>query len=444
MTQEPHTRRGAQDQDWSSGAQPLTRRFKAFSERVRAFDARRPRVWDAVLTLFFLGATLTDASAGWRNVAFDPDASQQLVVVMSLGFAIPAFWRRPHPFAAYLATLPFLLLNSWTGAQLQSGYLFLVCFFHIALRLPLRTLAWAFALGLVPLTVSAIRFPAESWDHSFLPTLYGDAIVALLGLAVRTRQEYTASLVERARQLEVERDQQAQIAAAAERTRIAREMHDIIGHNLSVITGLADGGKYAAAKNPERAGQALDAIATTSRQALAELRRLLGVLREDSPTAELAPQPSLSDLDALVEGVDTAGLPVRMTVEGRPDSVPAGMQLTVYRVVQEALTNTLKHGGRAATATVALAYGDEGVTATITDTGAGGGEGAHPAEGRGITGMRERTSLYEGTLETGPLPAPTGGWRVHMRLPHPRVPSPHAPPHAPPVQPSRLPEGTAP
>jgi signal transduction histidine kinase len=242
--------------------------------------------------------------------------------------------------------------------------------------------------------------------------------VALFGIAVRSRQDYTQALVDRARRLEVERDQQAQLATAAERTRIAREMHDIIGHNLSVITGLADGGSYAAAKSPERATQALEAIGSTSRQALSELRRLLDVLRDDEPAAaERSPQPALTDLGRLIDGVRAAGLPVRSTVHGQADTVPAGRQLTVYRVVQEALTNTLKHGGPDATATVDISYADEGVTVEVTDTGRGGPALPTDGRGRGLTGMRERTSLYDGTLEAGPLSRPAGGWRVHLHLP---------------------------
>ncbi|MEU6769448.1 histidine kinase [Streptomyces sp. NPDC046853] len=197
---------------------------------------------------------------------------------------------------------------------------------------------------------------------------------------------------------------------------MAREMHDIIGHNLSVITTLADGGSYAAAKSPERAAQALTAIGTTSRQALTELRRLLDVLREETPeAAALAPQPALTDLDQLIDRVRAAGLPVRSTVRGRPDSLPAGRQLAVYRVVQEALTNTLKHGGPQATAYVEVVYGDDGVRATVTDTGVGGT--LRGSSGRGITGMRERTALYDGTLEAGPLPRPPGGWQVELHIP---------------------------
>ena len=199
-------------------------------------------------------------------------------------------------------------------------------------------------------------------------------------------------------------------------------MHDIIGHNLSVITGLADGGRYAAAKSPDRATQALDAIGSTSRQALAELRRLLDILPDDDQgttgRAELSPQPALTDLDRLLDGVRRAGLPVRTTVRGEA-ALPEGRQLTLYRVIQEALTNTLKHAGPDATAHIDLSYEAGGaVTLTVTDTGRGTPLPAPALSGgRGVPGMRERTSLYGGTLEAGPRPAPEQGWRVHLHLP---------------------------
>ncbi|MFI6645893.1 sensor histidine kinase [Streptomyces sp. NPDC050504] len=420
----PERPEGAPDpaqQDWSSGAHPLTRRIKAYGERVRAFDARRPGLWDTAVTGFFVTAALVDASGGWRNITYNQDVPVPLVVALSLAFTVPLLLRRTHPLAAYLVTLPFGAVNGWTGAHLQAALIPLLFFFHIALRLPLRTLAVAFALSTPPLAIGATRHPVGSWDQQFLPAFYGILLAAALGLAVRTRQEYTASLVERARQLEVERDQQARLAAAAERTRIAREMHDIIGHNLSVITGLADGGAYAAAKSPERAAQALSAISSTSRQALAELRRLLDVLREDAPAAR-APQPSLTDLDALLEGVREAGLKVGLETRGTPSpTLTPGLELTVYRVVQEALTNTLKHAGPDATAAVTLTHAPRHLSAEITDTAAPPTPApaptpAIPSSGQGLTGMRERTALYRGTLEAGPRPD-GGGWRVHLRLP---------------------------
>ncbi|MEU7568349.1 histidine kinase [Streptomyces fradiae] len=437
----------------ATDAGALTARVQAALHRVRAFDGRRPLVWDAVLTGFFVVAALTEAGGGWRNTAADPDVPSELVTVLSLFLSVPLLWRRRHPLAVLAVMAPAALVSQWTGALLQAALIQQVAVFGVALRLPWRRLWWAVALLAPPLVVGAVRFPRDGWVQSVGAPLWLFALVVLGAVAVRTRREYTASLVERARRLEVERDQQARLAAAAERARIAREMHDIIGHNLSVITGLADGGRYAAAKSPERAAQALDGIASTSRQALTELRRLLGVLRDDDPSPPgdpgapgddpgdpedpgepadpeaptapvsppmLAPQPALADLDELLEGVRAAGLPVCHTVRGEAPPLPPGRQLTVFRVVQEALTNTLKHAGPGATATVEVSYeGGGGVAVTVTDTG-GGARPPVPGprtEGRGLTGMRERAALYEGALEAGPLPPPAGGWRVHLSLP---------------------------
>ncbi|MEV0256288.1 histidine kinase [Streptomyces sp. NPDC050732] len=403
---------------------PLTQLLQRSTQRVRAFDRRRPLVWDVLVTGFFVVAALVDASGGWRNTAPNTSVPGWLVVLLSTTLSLPLLWRRRRPMAVLAVMVAASLVSSWSGAMLQASLIQMIVLFNIAMRLPLPTLGRAGLMMTAPLVVGSFRYPEDSWDQQIIPYVWAYAMVALLGIAVRSRQDYTQALVERARRLEVERDQQAQLAAAAERTRIAREMHDIIGHNLSVITGLADGGSYAAAKSPERAAQALEAIGTTSRQALGELRRLLDVLRDDAPaTAELAPQPALTDLGRLIDGVRAAGLPVRSTVHGRADAVPAGRQLTVYRVVQEALTNTLKHAGPGAQASVDVIYGDDGVRVEVTDTGVGAGAGADGSRrpstggGRGLTGMRERTALYDGTLEAGPLPHPPGGWRVRLHLP---------------------------
>lgn len=398
--------------------QPLTRHFRRITQRARALDRHRPLLWDLLVTGFFVTAALIDyTSGGWKNVTENPTLPGGLILTLSLGFSLPLPWRRTHPFAVLLTMVSFAVVNAWTGALLQAALIQLVALFNVALRSHLRTLIWSYALTLVPFVVTAFRYPAEQgFDQNVFPAATSLALTAVIGIAVRTRQEYLASLVERARRLEIERDQQLQLAAAAERARIAREMHDIIGHNLSVITSLADGGRYAATKNPDRAAQALDAIGTTSRQAMSELRRLLDILREESdPTAELAPQPSLTDIDHLIAGVRAAGLPVHTTVHGNAP-LPPGRQLTVYRVIQEALTNTLKHGGPQATSQVVMAYGNSGaVTVTVTDTGVG--STVPVTDGRGLPGMRERTALYGGTLEAGPLPHPHRGWRVHLHLP---------------------------
>ncbi|WP_030554383.1 sensor histidine kinase [Streptomyces exfoliatus] len=404
----------------------LSRHVQRLLARLRAFDTRRPWAWDTTVTLLWTTAALVDASGGWRTIARVPTVPVWLVVVLSVAFALPLYWRRRHPLAVLAVMACAALVSDVSGAFLQAGYLQMIPVFHLALTRPPRALLWALALILPPLVTGAVRYPQDSWDQRVVPTLWAYALVALLGIAVRSRKDYTAGLVDRARRLEIERDQEVRLAAAAERTRIAREMHDIIGHNLSVITGLADGGRYAAAKNPERAAQALDAIGTTSREALGELRRLLGVLRDDGPEAARTPQPTLADLNTLITGVRKAGLPVRIDVHDDPTAqpLPPGAQLTVYRVVQEALTNTLKHAGAGAQARILLTYTPKDTRVEITDTGkaaTGGGQGPVPGHGQGLSGMRERAALYDGTLETGPLP--TGGWRVMLRLPREDSPS---------------------
>ncbi|MFE7896333.1 sensor histidine kinase [Streptomyces sp. NPDC057424] len=399
--------------------EPLTEYAQRLTHRVRAFDRRHPLVWDLHFTGFWVTAALIDyAGGGWRNNAHHLGVPGWLLLAMSLGLSAPLLWRRAHPGAALAAMVPFALVNAWTGAALQAALLQLVLVYHLALRRPLRGLWWATALVIAPVLVSAARHGEGTWDQQIGSHLMSITVAALIGVTVRTRRNYTEALEDRARRLETERDQQAQLATAAERARIAREMHDIIGHNLSVITGLADGGRYAAAKSPERAAQALDAIATSSRQALTELRRLLDVLREEEKNQpDLAPQPGLTDLDRLLDGVRSAGLLVSTTTRGRP-TLPPGRQLTVYRVIQEALTNTLKHGGPAAAAEIELSYEDRAaVTVTITDTGNDSDTDGTSRGGRGLTGMRERTALYGGTLEAGPRPHPERGWRVRLHLP---------------------------
>lgn len=398
-------------------AEPLTQWVQRIAHAVRAFDRRHPLPWDLTFTGFWVTAALIDyAGGGWENVARNKDVPASLLLTMSLGLSLPLLWRRTHPRAVLCAMAPMAVANAWSGAVLQAALLQLVVVYHIALRRPLRSLWWTTILVITPEFVTAARHSKRSWDEQVVPLLLSIALSAAIGITIRTRRDYTEALEDRARRLEVERDQQAQLAAAAERARIAREMHDIIGHNLSVITGLADGGRYAAAKSPDRATQALTAISTTSRQALTELRRLLDVLREeDRQEPTLTPQPSLTDLDHLIEGVRSAGLPVTTTIHGTPSITP-GRQLTVYRVIQEALTNTLKHGGPETTSQIEMSYDDDGaVTVTVTDTGRGGE--ASGTDGRGLPGMRERTALYGGTLEAGPRPHPERGWQVRLHLP---------------------------
>jgi signal transduction histidine kinase len=253
------------------------------------------------------------------------------------------------------------------------------------------------------------------------PTPVTNALVIgaawLLGHFVGVRRAYTARL-ERTAELERTRAELARRAVAEERLRLARELHDVVAHSISVIAVQSGVGAHVAATQPEEAAKALAAIEATSRAALIELRRLLGVLRQEGePQGDLAPVPGLADLDALLAEVAKAGLGVRLRVEETPSQLPAGVDLSAYRIVQEALTNVVKHAGPAR-AQVTIGYRDQEVTVEVIDDGRGvtvpTGDG-RARVGHGLIGMRERVQVFGGDLETGPRPG--GGFRVAVRLP---------------------------
>ena len=436
------------DRPRAGGGRPhSTQRLHSTGQRLRAFDARYPLAWDALLTaavaLPSVVGILSGAfahgggqgGAGWRGGTSMPVAEPMLWLVAA-GMALPLLWRRRYPFAVLCAVAVALLVQNWLGLNLKSVGALGIALYNVALRLPMSWLAWAGAVILTEITVECLHRPPDDFGRTYIPVLAVSVAIVASGLMVRTRRDHLASLVERAARLEIERDHKAQLAAAAERTRIAREMHDIVAHNLSVVVGLADGGSYAARTascDPERPAQALEAISSTGRQALGELRRLLGVLQDSAHTAtaaadstqglpELAPQPGLSDLDPLLDRVRAAGLPVRSVIRDELQEQSRGRQLTMYRIVQEALTNALKHGGAGTTAEVTITYADTGggVDIEVLDTGSGSCQG--PGGGQGIRGMRERATVYDGTLDAGPLPH--GGWRVHAHLPGGATPEP--------------------
>ena len=246
----------------------------------------------------------------------------------------------------------------------------------------------------------------------------------VLGDSMRIRRAYLASVEERAARLERERDQQVQLAAAAERSRIARELHDIVAHSLSVMVAQADGATYTMARDPDRAEDAMRTVAATGREALTEMRRLLGVLRTSEPATDTAPQPGVEQVTELVDKVRDAGLSIELHLHGQPRALPAGMGLAAYRIVQEALTNTLKHAGPRAHAQVTIAYRDDVMEVSVEDDG--------PATvlvpdrctgdrrpGQGLVGMRERAAVYGGRVAAHPNP--DGGYRVDALLPIPTV-----------------------
>jgi signal transduction histidine kinase len=363
-----------------------------------------------------------------------------------------------HPWglalALFLSATPLLVRRIWPVPVLgcvlavslaividhrtANGLALLIALYTVAVMRPRReALACAAAFELVIVAVT-IWLAGGSWWYPaiFLSGLVGAALG--LGLYFATRYAYLAELRDRAARLERERDQQGALAAAAERARIAREMHDIVAHHLTVMVTLSDAAVAVSDSSPgsERATDVMRRVSATGRTALADTRRLLGVLREppverpagngsQSPGGEAAearqPVPGLGQLEALIEQVRSAGLDTILEVRGEAPEVPVGVQLTVYRLVQEALTNTLKHGGAGARATVRLRFQPGELLVDIDDDGAGvppapqpGSSAAPPTAGSGLVGMRERARAYGGDVQAGPREP--GGWKVSARL----------------------------
>ncbi|MHC5703154.1 sensor histidine kinase [Streptomyces sp. PKU-MA01144] len=285
----------------------------------------------------------------------------------------------------------------------------------------------ALAGGLCAATLAQIRWPEPGMSAGtkiFFTVVMTVpfALAWVLGDSLRTRRAYFAQLEERATRLEKEREAQSKVAVAAERARIARELHDVVAHNVSVMVVQADGAAYVLDAAPDQAREALETISSTGRQALAEMRRLLGVLRTgDAPeSGEYVPQPDVEQIKELVEQVRGAGLTVDFRIEGTPRPLPSGVELTAYRIVQEALTNTRKHGGPDAGASVRLVYFDDGLGLLVEDDGRGAAhelyeDGGADGKGHGLIGMRERVGMVGGTLDAGPRPG--GGFRISVLLP---------------------------
>ncbi len=233
-----------------------------------------------------------------------------------------------------------------------------------------------------------------------------------IGFTISRKFHEAGEARERAARAEREREERARLAVADERARIARELHDVVGHSVSVMTVQASAVRRLLRPHQEKEHAALLVVEQTGREALAEMRRMVGVLRRPEEAPALAPQPSLEYIDKLVAHAREAGLRVELRIEGTPEQLPAGVDLTAYRLVQEGLTNALKHA-RAQHAEVLVRYGDGQVELTVSDDGLGGGDG--DKGGHGLVGMRERVSVYGGELEAGPRPG--GGYRLRARLP---------------------------
>jgi signal transduction histidine kinase len=409
LPQSPSSRQHAGMND--SAREPDSTWLTGRAERLSRLSARHPFASDLAISL--ATATLSIGSLITRH-HLPPFA-----VIFSVALCMSLLLRRLSP-ALCFGVIALVALAQWLlSGPLLADASVLIALYWVALEGRPAEVALAAATVELGAIMAAVRWstvqPLKAWVG-----LSGLAVAAgVLGVTIRQRRALLLSLHEKAARLEVERDQEGRLGAAAERARIAREMHDIVAHNLSVMIALADGATYTMSAEPERAAQATARVSATGREALVEMRRLLGVLREDSSEQPLAPQPSLDRLDELLARVNAAGIPVSMELDGDPRELADGVQLTVFRVAQEALTNTLKHADRPTRAHLALSCRPGEVELDVTDTGnrrANRAVARLPATdgGRGLHGMRERASAYGGKLEAGPTP--DGGWRVHLRL----------------------------
>jgi signal transduction histidine kinase len=376
-------------------------------DRFAAWLRRYPLATDALVAGVVLALSLPPITGPTGH-------HHALSLVLILVMVSALVWRRRAPFIVFMVITGVALVQL-TAGTLNGDLALLAAFYTLAAHAPTRHILAALAL----LEGAAVVVALSAGDALLAWTVSSSLVMAtwFTGYYARTRRSYLASLVSRAERLERERDTQAQLAASAERARIAREMHDIIAHNIAVMIALADGATYTVAGNPGQAATLMGEVSATGRSALTEMHRLLGVLRQPAGPGH-APQPTLADIDNLLAAVRAAGLPTRLTVTGQPPALPPSIQLALYRIIQEALTNTLKHSA-AASAQVQLTYRPDGVALEVTDDGQPrarpvNAPDAEPPAGHGITGMRERAAVFGGEVSAGP--GPGGGWRVHTML----------------------------
>jgi signal transduction histidine kinase len=322
--------------------------------------------------------------------------------------------RRIWPGAVFLAASAIGFAQWLLGFPLLGDVALLVALYTVAAHQSrVRALLAAAVLEAGAFMAAAKWEPAGTLPRSLL-FLTATVVAALFaGMTAASGSRYLAWMDERARRLEVERDQQATIAAAAERTRIARELHDIVSHSLSVVITLADAAALVSRADPDQGADAMAEVSEVGRHALSDMRAMLGVLRTDEPSAgqaPLPPQPGVRQLSALVERIRATGLAVSLSVDGTPFPLGAAAELTAYRIVQEALTNTIRHA-TARHAWVTISYDEPEVRIRVTDDGI---PAVPNTQGHGIEGMRERVALHHGALHAGP--ADEGGWLVEATL----------------------------
>ncbi|MEY9856318.1 signal transduction histidine kinase [Catenulispora sp. GAS73] len=408
------------------------------ARRVQAAFRGHPYRQDVVLALGVFLLTLLPTQAGQGSELLH---ASPLLVVTSVVESAAIIWRRPAPVVMYSVVVAACTVEWAAALSSSSDISWMICLYTVARYRSMTTLRVALSAIVPSLVVLVWRMaPVQGpilVSLFFLAT--GIIASAALGLMARERQAQLAALAERAHHAEQHREQQARLAVLAERARFSRETHDIVGHSLAVIIGLSDGGARQVEAHPWRGRQVFELIAETSRQSLADLRQTLGALREQQgdeggsgagvlggvDAEAFAPQPGVADISDLLERTRSAGPEVSCRASGDTAALPRGLQSAIYRIVQESLTNSLKHAGPDTTVEVVIEADARSLRMSVADTGparTAGAAGArrsvpapHGSRGQGLAGVRERAALAGGRAEAGPNDA--GGWTVTARFP---------------------------
>jgi signal transduction histidine kinase len=383
---------------------------------VKSFPRLARRYWFDALILAGVGIGVSGAVLG-RDRTDGPEGPLWFDVLAILVIVLPLLARRRFPFGAPVAMGVAAALTSFVDQTVvpYDGVTFLVgcaALFLVGLLRDRSQAVAGLAVAEGILAVVVHNDPRSSVGNFIVGSIIF-TIVWTIAFGVGRKSVEADEAKERAARAEREREERARSAVSEERARIARELHDVVGHSVSVMTVQASAVRRLLRPEQQREREALLIVERTGREALAEMRRMVGVLRRPEEGPALAPQPTLEHLDKLVEHAREAGLPVELRVEGEPLPLPAGLDLTAYRLVQEGLTNALKHA-RAHRAQVLVRYSDGDIEVTVSDDGQGAGSDGGGG-GHGLVGMRERVAVYGGELEAGPRPE--GGYRLRARLP---------------------------
>jgi signal transduction histidine kinase len=371
-----------------SGDGPLTHLLVSCA----AFSRRHLRLMDSAIAAVIFGL-------GLLNILAAPGRSGSTVLFTSL-LALPLAWRRRAPINVFLFIAAAAFAQWLVYRPLFADTALFVALYTVAVARPLRAAIVATVILEAGAILATVRWaPSGSWLQNFALLSGGVVAAVVSGVHLRARRLYVASLLERATQLELERDQQARLAAAAERARIAREMHDVIAHSLAVVISLANGAS----------------ISELGRRALDDTRQLLSVLRTDDGAETRAPQPGIEQIADLVDQAAPTGLAATLTVHGDPAPVATGPALGAYRIVQEAITNTLKHAKDATAVTIQFTWTPHRLQITIDDDGRPSVPPPNLPVGFGLAGMHERAALYGGSATAGPRDG--GGWTVNATIP---------------------------